>query len=238
MGDARLSRGRTYARKGQVTDLELGSGTITAKVQGSSSRPYKVSISMDVLDEAIWQKIADHFSNDASMMAALLGGNLPEKTEDLFSKLRISFIPKSQREIEMDCSCPDWAIPCKHAAAVIYLVGEEIDRDPFILFQLRGKSRDEFMAMLDDEAFVQIEGEDHREEPLPHRHEEFWKDFNPSIQAPLSFQEPQMDAILAKRLGGLPFWQGEDPFIETMERLYHQGSINAAARYFADEDST
>lgn len=234
LDSGRLSRGRTYARKGQVTNLEMAPGVITAKVQGSRKKPYDVRITLDVLEDAQWEQIAEQFSQDASLTAKLINGQLPEEADALFEKLRVTIIPSNKRHLEIDCSCPDWSVPCKHSAAVIYLVGEELDRDPFLLFLLRGKSRDEFMEMVGTKEVTAKQTES--PQPLPADYSDFWKPFDPATQPKLSFMEPKFDAVLIRRLGPFPFWQGEGPFIETMEDLYRQGVRRAGGAYFSEEE--
>ncbi|MCC5876508.1 MAG: SWIM zinc finger family protein [Candidatus Sumerlaeia bacterium] len=234
LDSGRLSRGRTYARKGQVTNLDIMPGEIRAKVQGSRKKPYDVTITLDVLEESKWKEVAALFSKDASLTAMLLNGQLPQEADTLFEKLKVSIIPATKHQIELDCTCPDWSTPCKHSAAVIYLVGEELDRDPFLLFLLRGKSRDEFMEMLGTGGGADEQAEEGL--PLPMEHNEFWAPFDPLAQQKFSFEEPRMDAVLVRRLGPFPFWQGEGPFLETMETLYRQGVRHAGGRYFNEND--
>src|SRR5215210_1878935 len=145
---ARLNRGRSYARKGQVMNVDIDKGSVKAKVQGSSSRPYRITIEIKALTERDWKKLAQALSAEAVFAAKLLAGEMPQEIEQVFTRAGLSLFPSKLRDLETDCSCPDWSNPCKHIAAAYYLLGEEFDRDPFLIFTLRGLGRDALMARL------------------------------------------------------------------------------------------
>ena len=135
---ARLQRGRAYARKGQVLSIEIDKGCVTASVQGSRARPYDVKINVATLSDDNWSRVVDALSEQAIFAAKLLSGEMPEDIEQAFKNIKLSLLPEKRKDLDTDCSCPDWSNPCKHIAAVYYLIGEEFDRDPFLIFKLRG----------------------------------------------------------------------------------------------------
>jgi uncharacterized Zn finger protein len=145
---SRLQRGRSYARRGQVLAIDIVTGMVKAKVQGSSPKPYNVTIKVKLLPESDWKKLAAALSSQAIFAAKLLAGEMPQEIEEAFTAVGLSLFPEKMRDLETNCSCPDWSNPCKHIAAVYYLLGEEFDRDPFLLFKLRGMSREEFLASM------------------------------------------------------------------------------------------
>ena len=145
---ARLGRGRSYARGGQVLSIDVKQGKVTAKVQGSRPQPYAVSIEVKVLKAEEWKKLAEVLSRQAIFLAKLLAGEMPQDVEQAFKDAGLSLFPEKLRDLSTECSCPDYSNPCKHIAAVYYLLGEEFDRDPFLLFRLRGLERDKLMGML------------------------------------------------------------------------------------------
>jgi uncharacterized Zn finger protein len=145
---ARLGRGRSYARKGQVIYLEIDKGRVRAQVQGSRTRPYAVSITMKPIATSKWKKIAKQASENLLVAAKLMAGEMPPEIEEVFADARAPLFPTSERDLATDCSCPDWSNPCKHVAAVYYLLAEAFDRDPFLLFRLRGMERDNLVALL------------------------------------------------------------------------------------------
>src|SRR5215471_10275517 len=144
---ARLGRGRTYARGGQVLSIDVGKGKVEAKVQGSRPSPYAVSIRLKVLADADWRKLIEVLSGQALFAAKLLAGEMPQDIEQVFGEAGLSLFPEKLRDLQTECSCPDYSNPCKHIAAVYYLLGEEFDRDPFLLFRLRGLGREELLGM-------------------------------------------------------------------------------------------
>lgn len=141
--ETRLPRGKRYVRSGTVIDLKIRKGMIDARVQGSRKTPYTVKIRIATLPETKCQRIIDQCSQKPENLEALLSGNFPEEMKDLFLS-RDGLFP-SPNEISISCSCPDWAILCKHAAAVLYGIGNRFDSDPLLFFQLRGIDVDHFI---------------------------------------------------------------------------------------------
>jgi uncharacterized Zn finger protein len=148
LADGRLSRGRTYARQGQVMELEIGSGLINARVQGSRKTPYNIRVAMPAVESGQWDGIIDALARQAGYAARLLAGELPHEIEDVFAEVGVSLFPSPGSRLSTDCTCPDWANPCKHVAAVCYLVAEAFDRDPFLLLSFRGRGRDDLLLEL------------------------------------------------------------------------------------------
>src|SRR5919201_152031 len=144
----RLARGRSYARSGQVLNIDVEKGKVTARVQGSRPRPYDVSIQVKVLSEGQWRQLLNVLARQALFVAKLLAGGEPQDIENEFKEAGLSLVPQQRGDPRPDCSCPDDSNPCKHIAAVYYLLGEEFDRDPFLLFSLRGIGRDELVGQL------------------------------------------------------------------------------------------
>ena len=144
----RLARGRSYARAGQVLDFNLAQGKVTARVQGSRVRPYQVRIGVLPLTKAQWRRVRERLASQALFRAKLLAGEMPHEIEDVFAECGTPLFPRSATDLDMHCSCPDWGVPCKHLAAVCYVLAEEFDRDPFSMLAWRGKGRDELLAAL------------------------------------------------------------------------------------------
>jgi uncharacterized Zn finger protein len=145
---ARLSRGRSYARSGQVLSIDIDDGLVSAKVQGSRSTPYKISIKIKSFTDKQRDELARNLASQAVFAAKLLAGEMPDGLETIFMEAGCSLFPEKYKDLDTDCSCPDWSNPCKHIAAVYYIIGEEFDRDPFLIFKLRGIERDEFMTLI------------------------------------------------------------------------------------------
>jgi uncharacterized Zn finger protein len=144
----RLARGRSYARAGQVLDFELSQGKVSAQVQGSRIRPYQVRIGVLPLTKAQWRRVQERLAGQALFRAKLLAGEMPHEIEDVFAECGTPLFPRSANDLDMRCSCPDWGVPCKHLAAVCYVLAEEFDRDPFAMLAWRGKARDDLLAAL------------------------------------------------------------------------------------------
>ncbi|MEY4544615.1 MAG: hypothetical protein RL685_810 [Pseudomonadota bacterium] len=145
---ARLARGRTYARAGRTHDLVVKGGKVTAKVTGSQATPYKITIDLTELSAPAWKKTIDGLAKKAQFSAELLAGQMPQAIDEVFVEAGVSLFPKQRADLETSCSCPDWGDPCKHVAATHYVLGEALDRDPFLLFELRGRTKDQVLDAL------------------------------------------------------------------------------------------
>ncbi|WP_437320934.1 SWIM zinc finger family protein [Sorangium sp. So ce385] len=145
---ARLGRGRTYARAGRTHDLEVKPGLVTARVTGSQPKPYKVILTLARLDDATWAKAIAAMAARAKFAADLLAGRMPEEIDEAFRSAGASLFPERPEDLTTACSCPDWANPCKHVAATHYVLGEALDKDPFLLFELRGRTRAQVLEAL------------------------------------------------------------------------------------------
>ena len=144
----RLSRGRNYARRGQVLWLTVRSGYVDASVQGSREKPYHVRIQVLPLTTAQWQRVIGALGEQAVFRARLLAGEMPAEIEEVFAGCGTPLFPRGWRDLEMSCSCPDWEVPCKHLAAVCYVLAERFDDDPFDVLAWRGKGREELLSAL------------------------------------------------------------------------------------------
>jgi len=144
----RLERGRKYAREGNILSLEYKGSKVTALVQGTADEPYKLSIWLDAFSDEDWNYVIDTLSEEAIYSAQLLAGEMPESIEAVFTANGLSLFPFNLAEVHSKCSCPDPKNPCKHIAAVYYQLGDFFREDPFVLFRLRGRSRDNILEAL------------------------------------------------------------------------------------------
>ena len=249
---ARLGRGRSYASNGRILEYKLDNGTVTARVRGSINpyfgvykEPiYKTTIKIRAISSSDWKKAIRHIASRADLVTKLLMNEMPDTIEDAFSGLGLHLLPHSESDFETNCSCPDWANPCKHIAGVYYLLASALDRDPFLMFELRGLSRDELHAELVRSPLGQIlssalksEEEIPAVEPVesyytrPTRkpdalvasHKEFWTGAK-RLPAPLATaSQTSVPALLIKKQGGYPpFWHKDASFIGVMENLYER----------------
>ena len=145
---SRLKRGRNYARRGQVAELEVEPGIVLAEVQGSRYTPYRVRIRTKVLSEHQWRRAEKAMAAQALPLAKLLAGEMPREIEDLLAACKLTLFPSSRRELTASCTCPDGENPCKHIAAVYYVLAERFDEDPFLIFAWRGRSKEELTERL------------------------------------------------------------------------------------------
>ncbi|MDF5712734.1 MAG: SWIM zinc finger family protein [Rhizonema sp. NSF051] len=144
----RLERARNYARQGNVLSIDFKGAKVLSRVQGSETEPYKVSLSLDPFSDEQWGYIIETMSQKAIFSAKLLAGEMPQNMEEVFTTNGLSLFPFTLSDVHSKCSCPDKANPCKHIAAVYYQLGDRFSEDPFVLFQLRGRTKEQIISDL------------------------------------------------------------------------------------------
>lgn len=144
----RLERGWQYAREGKVLSIKFPDKEVIAIVQGSDPKPYQVSLGLDTLSDEDWEYVIENMSQRAVFSAKLLAGEMPHNIEDVFAAAGKTLFPLSLSDVRSRCSCPDPKNPCKHISAVYYLLGDRFGEDPFVLFQLRGRTKEQILSAL------------------------------------------------------------------------------------------
>jgi len=144
----RLERARNYARQGNVLSIEFQGAKVFARVQGSEVEPYKVTLSLDSFSDEEWGYVIETLSKRAIFAAKLLSGEMPQNIEEVFTSNGLSLFPFTLSDVHSRCSCPDKANPCKHIGAIYYQLADRFSEDPFVLFQLRGRSKDQILNNL------------------------------------------------------------------------------------------
>lgn len=241
----RLQRGRRYARMGQVLDFRLAPGVVEAKVQGSRPAPYRVRIALRPLRDPQWEKVSARLSERSGFTAQLLAGEMPDGIEEVFSSAHVPLFPEKDEDFEADCSCPDWANPCKHIAAVHYILGEAFDRDPFLLLALRGRPKDHLLTDLRQHRSgkERVPGPPAGPpaptlgplgpalDPLPVSPTSFWGVPSGIAQLPVAIHPPKVPDAVLRRLGEPAFLRGSPKVYEALEQAYRvigQRALDAA----------
>ena len=218
---ARLGRGRNYAVSGQVSSLAIHPGLVVAAVQGSDKEPYESDIRFQAVEGEAKARIIDVLRKRPMVIARLLVSDFPTEVEGLFRAEGCPLFPQRQNDLTSRCTCPDYANPCKHLAAVYYLLGEAITKNPLLLLELRGISRADLLgdaAEPEEQASEEAPAEAAAEVPLTREGfygvpQEAFHDYGPALKS-------VTPAPLVFRLGPLPFWRGQERFIDTLEHLY------------------
>jgi uncharacterized Zn finger protein len=239
----RLGRGRRYARAGQVVSLKEVSNGVEAKVQGSRRTPYQVTITVDPLSDKQWERVLDALADQAIFTVQLLAGEMPPDIEEVFSAAGVSLFPDKRAQLHTDCSCPDWANPCKHVAAVHYILGEQFDEDPFMLFRLRGRNQEQLMADLRARRAGEAEedfGQEEAEEPaipLAETLADFWGTNQPLKPVKTIVKAPSVDLPILKRLGQ-PSFLVDDNLIRLLGPAYQAIADRAVTVAYEQEIET
>ncbi|NCJ07288.1 metal-binding protein [Synechococcales cyanobacterium C] len=247
----RLERARNYAREGRVLSLDFDGPTVRAKVQGTATKPYKVSLALDPFDDEQWSYAIEEMSQRAIFAAKLLAGEMPHNIEEAFTASGLSLFPFSKFDIHSRCSCPDPVNPCKHIGAVYYLLGDYFSQDPFILFQLRGRTQPEIIEALrdirsrcaPDEATIEVP---QHQPPSLHIQADFWRydhQLDPSLVviAPPPSQETILDVLgpiatesPASAIGSRTSSQA---LMESLKMVYQQASQQALIMAMRNQQS-
>ena len=245
----RLSRGRSYANGGRIKSFEIKEGVATAQVRGSVNpyfgvykEPlYTTTIEIKSISAANWSAAIAYVASKAGFISKLLLNEMPDNIEDAFSTLGLHLLPHQRSDFKTRCSCPDSSNPCKHIAGVYYLLAAKLDRDPFLLFELRGLSRTDLHAELAKSPLgMALSQELAAEQSTPTPAESYYtkldtiaasdvslKDFWQGSKRLLAAIEPEtqnsVSAIVIKKQGDFPaFWHKDSSFIATMEELYQR----------------
>jgi uncharacterized Zn finger protein len=131
-----------------VLRFTLAEGKVTAAVQGSRAKPYDVRLGVKPLTAAQWAAVEERLAGAALFRAKLLAGEMPQEIEEVFADCGTPLFPEDADDLDMRCSCPDWGVPCKHLAALCYVLAEAFDADPFTMLAWRGKGREELLGAL------------------------------------------------------------------------------------------
>ncbi|MBE9183084.1 SWIM zinc finger family protein [Oculatella sp. LEGE 06141] len=246
----RLGRGRSYASNGKVKSFDIKDGTVTAQVRGSVNPYYGVYkeplyttvIEFQPISAAKWAAAIAFIASKASLISRLLLNEIPNNIEDAFNTLDLNLLPHSKKDFDSHCSCPDWGNPCKHIAGVYYLVAKELDRDPFLLFELRGLSREALHTELAKSPLGQALSAELQFAQRPPQAvstyytspatlsvetidglRDFWQGAKRLPQAIAPLPQTLVPGIPVKKQGDFPaFWHRDNSFIEAMEVLYEQ----------------
>lgn len=217
----RLERGRNYARQGNVLSIEFKGAKVLARVQGSDPEPYKVSLSLDPFTEEQWGYVIETMSQKSIFAAKLLAGEMPQNMEDVFTTNGLSLFPFTLSDVHSKCSCPDKANPCKHVAAIYYQLGDRFSEDPFVLFQLRGRTKEDIISDLrqlrNNVKTLQVTSlheaskvqESTPEKQFSVRINSFWQ-YNEPLESSLVVIVPSISETVLDVLGSIPLAKEEE----------------------------
>jgi uncharacterized Zn finger protein len=217
----RLERARTYARQGNVLSIEFKGAKVLAKVQGSEVEPYKVSLFLDPFSDEEWGYVIETMSKRSIFAAKLLAGEMPQNIEDVFTRNGLSLFPFTLSDVHSKCSCPDKANPCKHVGAIYYQLGDRFSEDPFVLFQLRGRTKEQIISDLrqlrsahnDQTHLIPLEITDNQQPIANTQHtvkiDSFWQ-YNEPLESSLVVIVPSNSETVLDVLGSIPLAKEEE----------------------------
>lgn len=245
----RLERARNYVREGRVLKLEFNGPKVIAQVQGTAEEPYDVSLALDSFTDEQWGFVTEEMSQRAIFAAKLLAGEMPQNIEEAFTASGLSLFPFSKFDIHSRCSCPDPVNPCKHIGAVYYLLGDYFSQDPFILLQLRGRTKQSIVEDLrqmrsagSDVDEDETEGSDVLQSLAIKVKTDFWRydqQLDPSL---VVITPPPTSETVLDVLGPLPLSSeskvGGDPLInDCLRTIYQRVSQSAMMKAMLSRES-
>jgi uncharacterized Zn finger protein len=253
MDEGRLKRGRSYSADYRLVRFKMNLGTITAKMKGNINRYfgvyetpyYNVEIKFQEVDRRHWDSILTKLGSNADWITHLILGEVPPTIARAFRGAKVSLLPKTRKEIQSSCSCPDWANPCKHVAGAYYRVASMLDRDPLVLFELRGMKRSTLLnAVAQSEFGAALRGDSEEKKPdlaaavrsprFPKVEtggsdtpvsdlRAFWRGRPLPAETAEDRQIPPVSALLLRREGDYPqFWHRQNSFIDAMADIYER----------------
>ena len=245
----RLGRGRSYARNGKIKRFTIQNNRVSARVRGSINpyfgvykEPlYTTTIEFKIISPAKWSAAIALMASKAGLISRLLLNEIPDNIEESFATLGLHLLPRQRQDFHVACSCPDYSNPCKHIAGVYYRVAAELDQDPFLLFELRGLSRQALQTKLAKTPLGQaLSAELSAQEQPPSpvdayytrpqtvaapslSQRDFWQGEARLPSATEGVTPSVIPAILVKKQGDFPpFWSRDNSFVDVMEELYER----------------
>ncbi|WP_298914108.1 SWIM zinc finger family protein [uncultured Nostoc sp.] len=214
----RLERARNYARQGNVLSIEFKGAKVLARVQGSEVEPYKVSLSLEPFSDEQWGYVIETMSQRAIFAAKLLAGEMPQNIEEVFTANGLSIFPFTLGDVQSKCSCPDKANPCKHIGALYYQLGDRFSEDPFVLFQLRGRTKEQIISDLRQLRSAKIKPNTTEtpdiQQSIPNNKysvkiDSFWQ-YNEPLESSLVVIAPSTSEMVLDVLGAIPLAKEEE----------------------------
>jgi uncharacterized Zn finger protein len=237
---SRLERGRRYARAGRVLRLEIEAGRVEALVQGTRYEPYRVRFRLKKLTERQWDKAIEALAAQAKFSAKMLAGEMPDGIESAFQASGLHLFPSSAGDLATSCTCSDAVNPCKHSAAVHFALAEQFDQDPFLLFHLRGRSREQILRALRARRAAEATGRSvasSKAGPVTAAVDRFWVAGDELDSITISVGPPRVSAALLKRLGVPAFWKPHPEIRGAFERLYAKVTERSMALAYGGQGS-
>ncbi|WP_414516284.1 SWIM zinc finger family protein [Nostoc sp. PCC 9305] len=219
----RLERARNYARQGNVLSIEFKGAKVLARVQGSEVEPYKVSLSLEPFTDEQWGYVIETMSQRAIFAAKLLAGEMPQNIEEVFTANGLSIFPFTLGDVQSKCSCPDKANPCKHIGAIYYQLGDRFSEDPFVLFQLRGRSKEQIISDLRKLRSAKIQPNTTEtpdiQQSIPNNKysvkiDSFWQ-YNEPLESSLVVIAPSTTETVLDVLGAIPLAKEEESAVNS-----------------------
>ena len=246
-----LATGRLYVRREQVRELDVQVGTVTAHVHEPNGSLCRVRLGLRTFADDTWDRVIHLMAENVACSAHLLNGEIPRDVEELFRAAGVSLFPETRAEIDAECDCAEWSSACNHVAAVLVLLGDHLDEDPFLLFRLRGRAHERVMASLRAARSLLARNSGSSpsahstpdgvplEEPLAARLDDFWEMASELESLQIRVRAPEVELEVVKLLGA-PAFTNDANLMERLTEVYRvvsQRAMEVAYRTSVEENT-
>ncbi|MFP3896838.1 MAG: hypothetical protein ACLFV5_08420 [Anaerolineales bacterium] len=244
----RLAEGKKYVGQDYPANLTINSGSVVAQIKGTALQPYQIHIEIDTFGDKEWERALDAMFQQAGYAAHLLNDEMPPAIEVVFRSVGLSLFPGARSDLRSHCSCGSPIVPCEHVAGVYHLLAQRLDRDPFLLFHMRGQNREQvlagFRARRASRSQHERERQSHEKQgrgalasiSLPSDSHTFWK-MGPQIEdVEIDVKPPEIHMEVLKLLG-IPSFVNEEMLEKNLPQIYQRVSQKALEIAYGEHET-
>jgi uncharacterized Zn finger protein len=246
----RLTQGKEYVEQGYPSKLEVSAGSVVAQIEGPALQPHQIHIEINIFDDKEWERALDAMFQQAGYAAQLLNGEMPPDIEVVFRAIGLSLFPSDRSDLRSHCSCGSPIIPCEHVAGIYHLLAQRLEENPFLLFRMRGRTREQVLAAFRARRASHSQSERARQEyregdaafanapvPLPTDSHTFWE-MGPEIEHVQVVVEPAKVHMEVLKLLGIPSFVDKETLRENLPRVYQRVSQKALEIAYGEHRSS
>jgi len=239
MSTGLLSTGRAYVRRGQVIRFEIQVGRLCATVRETDGALCKVRVGLAPLPDEVWERVVGLMAGKVAYAAQLLNAEIPREVESLFRAAGANLFPEKRSEFDIQCTCPGWPSVCNHVAAACILIGDALEDDPFLLFALRGRTKNQLLSALrahraargvrGEQSFPRGQvslGDLGLEDSLASRLQHYWEMSEEMQGFEIRIRPPDVEMEVVKLLG-VPSFVSDGSFLRRLRAAYEAVSRRA-----------
>jgi uncharacterized Zn finger protein len=215
---------------------------ILLHVHGTSVVPNELRVTFEPISEETWDQALARMSAKARYPASLLLGELPSDVERIFQEEGSELFPV-RKQVKLKCDCGIIHGECPHQPDALRAIAQAVDRDPFLLFELRGRSATSLLQALHvasehsplrPEETVEVKRDGDDEVPAGKAFRRF---SNPVGELHFHIAAPEAPLALLRRLGDPAGWRAERPLAEVLGPSVQLAAGKARDIALGDDDA-